>query len=231
MKIFTKYAIPAAALVGCLTGILNTCTLSDSEKFSRKISQHEAVANSFANQIESATERDDVGEVNRLRGDYEDFEENWREGQSIVSIVTSAIFQPPNKIDTEIRESVAKWAEEFEMHPAWRTAYDPAYIGNAWFVAGRYDKAVDGYRIAQAANPQNSALLLSQARALYYLSEDAIDSEQKVLFFNQAQTTTMEALLATEGGPPAIEWPYDVAFQAFVADLAGLEPPEPESQE
>lgn len=225
MRRIAKYGTPFLAIVGCISGLWSAVTLWDSEKFGQFISKHGAVAESFSNQIDSATKRNDVDEVERLRIDFESFEENWRQSQSIVDIVAAAIFQPPDEIDLDIRESVAAWLGGIEAHPQWGLAYNPADIGNAWFVAGRYDKAIDGYRMALAAKVDDPAFLFSQARAYYYLAEYTVDSAQSLVLNDRAREIAIDAIDMTGTAPfPAVTL-TDQTFGAFLADVVEKETP------
>ena len=92
-------------------------------------------------------------------------------------------------------------------------------LGNAWFVAGYYDKAASGYGLAQAARPENSSLALSQARAYFYAAEGAATDEQRELY-NQQAVSTIEAAYITalwNQAPPQFLI-TDQAFQDFITE-------------
>lgn len=186
LKITLEMAVPITAILALGNSCWNTKIIEDAGIFNRGISEHSAVAQSFLNQIDSAVDRGDNGEADRVRIELEQFEETWRRGRSILESVSALIFWSPTEIDLETRQSVSSWLADVETHPEWGLKYDALDLGHARFVAGQYDRAANVYQAALATQPENSELAISEVRALYYASIHADTNNQRDMFNQRA---------------------------------------------
>lgn len=213
-----KSGVALAAIGGLVNSGLNTKFIRDSETFNQTISRHSEAASSFKDQINSATDRGDVGEADRIRINYEDFEESWRKGESILDMVSALIFTSPLEFDVETQRSVDSWLAEIESHPEWGLRYPPIDHGNVLFFAGRYYQAANEYQVALNSNPGDYAVGLSRIRALYYAASVADTDQQRAIFGRQASDTysmlragqTMRLPLIIDSNP---------AFQQYIEEL------------
>lgn len=186
LKIALKVLVPVMALGALINSVVNTYIIHDSEIFSQDMSEHDTVAASFRNQIESATHREDSDEADRVRIDSEMFEETWRRSRSILETVTALLFGPPTDIDLDTKASVGMWLVDVETHPEWGLTFDTAELGHAWFVAGDYERAANVYQTALDKSVDDVELQLSRVRALFYASISAENEDLRIQFDEQA---------------------------------------------
>ncbi len=220
MKWLKKNITTIVAVIGCLTGGRSAYTIWTSEKFQKVLSSRDAVASSFGGQISSADARGAIEEANRIRIEYERFEANWRTSQTLIDIIASAILQPPMDIDLETRVVVADWAGVVRENPDWGLNLDPQEMGNAWFVAGEFDRAIVEYQLAQQQYPTVSSPLFSQARAHFYLAELEEDQARRVMLNNLASEFAIRGLQTGDQDSFPLFLETDKNFAAFLGTLS-----------
>ena len=205
MKKIGKIVTLIVSIAGGGSGLWAAYTVSVSENFKQTLNKHDALAKSFADQISSADKRGDDEESLRVRKSYESFEENWRNSQSVVAIINSNINLAPDQVAESNKDTVVSWVTGFGSNPDWVAAYEPIDIGNAWFLAGNYEKAISGYQAALVDSPDDSASYFGQARAYGYLALNSANPADQSSWYSIAVNNAEAALVALGDVPlPAV---------------------------
>ena len=174
-----------AALVGACTGIRALY-------FKEPLDTHTEMAKSFEGEIASAAARRDLQKANRVRQDYEQFEENWRRSQAVAALVE------PIK---ELRVTTLPAAEAEHLNelvsalPPTATSAAPETMGAAYLALNEYDSAISAFGMA----PRGPKTLLLEATALSGKARDTTDASLKTKYEDAARETLAMGLREAEG--------------------------------
>ncbi len=181
-------------LFGALAGVWNSYTIHFSEKFNRPITAQAAIAASFDRQIIRVEELGDEKEARRLREKHIESEKKFREALEVSTIINENIYRPSDQVSPTVKLALQNWINHIEKNPVEATVYDPAKLGDAWFLTDDYEKAVSSYETAVKENPYNSVNLLKRTRALGYWAANTKDHETQFDKYTSAVESAEEAL-------------------------------------
>lgn len=145
-----------AAIIGAFSNVIVTKISHDTEV---KKSSKELMVESYKSQIESANVRKDSSEALRLRMSYEQYEENWRKSEALLSatypIREDLILTASHKRNIESSLSGIEKNDNNQI--------DPFAIGSAYLVVGDYANATEYLSVNADSSDPNIDMLLSLA--------------------------------------------------------------------
>jgi tetratricopeptide (TPR) repeat protein len=186
MNTYGKYVPIVIAIIGAIAGIWGAYTAYDASKFKQPFDEHSQIANSYNSQIASAEARKDSTEANRLRLQYEKFEEGWRNGLKIQGLVAPLESLASTELDTKdvakVKSLLSSASSANNLHLSSKT------LGTAYFAIGDYENAIRHLKDASARNDDPQALAL-QSAAFGKLATTASTENKKVSYENSAVTS------------------------------------------
>lgn len=185
------------------------------QKFQQPFDKHAALVISFRNQIDSAIERQDDKEVSRIRVAYESFEENWRAGQIVADLVQQAFKLDSSQISESVRETTTVWLLGVEKDQSLGIGFSSQFLGDAWFVAGDYRKALVNYKSAESHEADNPLIYARQSRSYWELWRSEEDSDTAVKWRNSMNATWSKAT-SLGSGVIAFAWDGDAPELSIV---------------
>jgi tetratricopeptide (TPR) repeat protein len=163
---------------GGLAGLWGAYTAYDASKFKEPFVKHSELANSFKDQIGSAENRQDNEEVNRVRLEYEKFEESWRDTQYLAAIVAPIENLANIQLSDEELEKVEKLVASVKSEqPASEDTFRT--LGSAYFALGRHEEAIKQYNMAATLDPEDPSIYALKAASYAQLSVEDSDESEK----------------------------------------------------
>ena len=210
------------ALIGMISGLSGVFVSWDSAKFKQPMDQHASNVASYKSQIESVEKRGDTEEVERLRIEYEIFEENYRQVQIKLAVVNSYINLAPSELPELQRNKIVTWLEDTQITPSLGSSYLPSDIGNALFLVGDYEKAASIYSTIVEKEPLNGYGLMSQARAFRYLALNSDDPEEVIKLDIKAFESAKAALNLIDNAQLPSATATDPVLAALMGEIEKL---------
>jgi hypothetical protein len=165
LKTFAIVITAIAAFVGAVTG---TWALL----LKQPLDEHTEMAKSYLGEISSAVARRDLKAANRVRLEYELYEENWRVLRGVAALVKPITELRANNLSPAAVQDLSK--RVIELSPA-AVSIEPVTMGAAYFALNKYDIAVSTLNLA----PVEPKTLVLTAAAYGGLARDTTDAALK----------------------------------------------------
>lgn len=167
--------------------------------FKQPLDKHASISQSFKDQIDSIEKRGDKVEADKIRKEYEKFEESWRNTEIVSSLIKWLSTDDLTKIDDKTKQAIANSLQYIDDKYA-DAFINPRLLGNAWTAIGNYDKALKSYLKAAQIVSKNQETYLSNKNSIIQKYTKATDEEKRQMLLEESQMIAkLESISRTEG--------------------------------
>jgi hypothetical protein len=201
VKTWEKWTTWAVAAVGASAGLWGAYTGQRALNLKQPLDEHTEMVKSYQGEIASASARRDLQTVMRLRRAYEEYEERWRDLQTLTALVAPLRELKVTRLSSAATSDLSELVGKLSMTPAVSNSA-PATMGAAYLALNRFDSAA--YEFSNAvADPKT---LVLKAAAFSGLANSTTDSALKQRYEWTARNSLETSIKAASGTPesPAI---------------------------
>lgn len=177
MNRIEKYSTIGLAVIGGMAGLWGAYTAHDASKFQQPLDEHAKIVLSFQNQISSAEKHRGETEIIRVRLEYEEYEESWRNGRRLSALVSPIESLAAHRVTDLERNEISQLLESIGGANA-PLLLDNRTLGAAYFAVGSYELASEHFLVSSAERSDQPSAILRVA-SLNRLSQEQQDPNLK----------------------------------------------------